>query len=239
MTSADHPDGIALRRNRILAALPDAALANLAGRAEVVTLDFRQHLMTPDQPIDAVYFPLTGVVSLLTDTDSGTAEVATVGREGMVGVSVFLGADRGVLRGFCQIPGQAVRLDADALQATLQDVDGPLQRLLQRYTHALLAQVAQNVTCNIHHALEQRAARWLLTTADRVDDPTFPLTQQFLSQMLGVRRASVSGVASKLQADGLLTYSRGVVQILDRDGLTGTACECYGIVAGVYEAMTG
>lgn len=226
-----------LRKNAILRQLPEAEFARLHRHAEVVEAPTGQQLYTPGEPITEVYFPLSAVYSVVAIADHRvTVEVATVGHEGMVGIPVFLGANSSPHASFCQIPGESVRLSADRLRQVLQD-DGVLHRVLNRLTQATMVQVAQNVVCNNSHGLEQRAARWLLTTRDRVDDDRFPLTQQFLAQMLGARRPTVSQTARRLQERGLITYTRGVMHILDRPGLEAIACQCYDIVRGEFLAM--
>jgi CRP-like cAMP-binding protein len=154
----------------------------------------------------------------------------------MVGLPLFLGAGSSPHASFCQIPGQAVRLHADSLRTVLAD-DGALHRALNRATQATMVQVAQNVACNNGHDLEQRAARWLLTTHDRVVRDHYPLTQQFLAQMLGARRPTVSQVAQRLQDRGLISYSRGILRILDRPGLEAVCCPCYDIVRAEFDAI--
>jgi CRP-like cAMP-binding protein len=169
--------------------------------------------------------------------DGGPIELATVGNEGVVGVPVFLGASSTNARGFVQIPGEYQRLPARAFRQAI-DNGGQLHGLVQRYSQALFTQIAQNVACNRAHPVEQRCARWLLQTADRVGKEEFPLTQEFLGQMLGVRRATVNAAARALHDAGLITYRRGLITILDRAGLEAASCECYAIVAREFERLT-
>jgi CRP-like cAMP-binding protein len=192
----------------------------------------------PDEPITEVFFPLTSVFSLVALADEQIqVEVATIGLEGMVGLPLFLGAASSPHASFCQIPGQAVRLSANGLRQALTG-DGALHAGLGRLTQATMVQIAQNVVCNNSHELEPRAARWLLTTHDRVEGDEFFLTQEFLAQMLGARRPTVSQVAARLQDKGLISYARGRMRILDRAGLEKTACQCYSIVRAEFDAIT-
>ncbi|MCA1821588.1 MAG: Crp/Fnr family transcriptional regulator [Pseudonocardia sp.] len=228
-----------LRHNAILTKLPQTEFDRLCERLEVVDMELHQQLHKPRQVLAEVYFPLSAVVSLvaLTDDDRVQVEVATIGWEGMVGLPLFLGAATSPHVAFCQIPGSAARLSADDLRQALIG-DGALHGALNRYTQATIVQIAQNVICNSTHPAEQRACRWLLTTHDRVVSDQFPLTQQFLAQMLGVRRPTVSEIASRLQAQGLIRYTRGVITICDRPQLERTTCDCYWIVKAEYDHLT-
>lgn len=182
-----------------------------------------------DRRIEYVYFPedaLISVVSVM--TDGSAVETATIGDEGVVGLPVFLGTDRTPAQAFCQVPGQAYRLESDAFRRELARPGG-LRDALSLYTQALFTQVAQSSACNRLHTMRERCARWLLQTHDRVGRDEFPLTQQFLSQMLGVRRATVTEAAGGLQADGLITYEYGRITIRDRRRLEAASCECYEI----------
>nr|WP_267871563.1 Crp/Fnr family transcriptional regulator [Nostoc sp. CHAB 5715] len=204
---------------------------------EVIPLEFKQELYLPNQPIEYVYFVNYGVASMLTVmTDGSAIEVATVGNEGMVGLPVFLGADRVPGECFMQVPGSGFRMRVDAFK-THVTADSPLYNLLQRYTQALFNQIAQSAACNRLHSTEQRMCRWLLMTADRVETDTFSLTQDFLSIMLGVNRSTVSLSASILQKAGLINYTRGQITILDRSGLEDITCECYQIVKGEFNRL--
>lgn len=224
-------------RNRILAALPPDERARLNGALEWVPLPFRQVVFEPNQIIEHVYFPEEGVVSIIGLMEDGSAvETATVGNEGMAGVPVFLGAMQMAGQAFVQVPGSAWRLHARALREEVRR-GGALSRLLGRYTQALFTLVAQSSACNRKHAVEQRCARWLLMTHDRVDGDTFELTQHFLSQMLGVRRATVSEAAGALQDRGLIQYTRGRITVLDRPGMEAAACACYGIIRAEFARM--
>lgn len=225
--------------NKLLAALPGDEYARLAPYLEGFEPPHQYVFYEPDTAISHVYFPASGVVSLLSLSHGSEAvEVATVGNEGMVGVPVFLGQDSTPGKATMQVPGALLRMLVEDFRREVVDVPGSrLQVLLQHYTHALMVQMAQGLACNRLHNLERRAARWLLTTRDRVGGPTFPLTQEFLAQMLGVRRAGVSEVASALQAQGLITYTRGVITIRDPAGLEARACDCYRIIRDVFDRM--
>lgn len=225
--------------NRLLAELPPDEYRRLMPYLEEYDSPHHEVYYQPNEPISHVYFPLSGVASLLTLDESGTGvEVATVGNEGMVGIPVFLTQDTTPGKALMQVPGAVLRMPVADFRREVVDVLGScLQVLLQRYTHALMVQMAQGVACNRLHTIEQRAARWLLTTRDRVGGPTYPLTQEFLAQMLGVRRASVSEVASELQSLGLITYTRGIMTIRDSTGLEARACVCYRIVRDAYDRM--
>ena len=223
-------------RNRLLASLPAAELERLRPHLETVRFEQRELLFDAEQPIRHVYFPETTVVSIVSTLRNGNAvEVATAGCEGMAGLSVFLGTDTSSTRAFAQVPGVAWRLDATAF-AELAST-GPLHLLMLRYTEAFLTQVAQTAACNGAHLVEERCARWLLMTHDRVDGDEFPLTHEFLAFMLGVRRAGVTVAMRALQDAGLVRYSRGWVTVVDRTGLERTSCECYRAVRAHFERL--
>lgn len=224
-------------RNRLLAALPPDERERLHAGLELVRLKFRQVLFEPNRTIEHVYFPENAVVSILGIMEDGSAvETGTVGNEGMAGVPVFLGAMQMAGQAFVQIPGTAWRMPSAALREEVRR-GSTLARLLGRYTQALFTLVAQSSACNRKHPLEERCARWLLMTHDRVEGDTFELTQHFLSQMLGVRRATVNEAAGALQARGLIEYSRGRITILDRAGLEAASCACYAIIQGEFARM--
>jgi len=228
-----------LERNAILAALPADELAGLRSDLELVDARIREQVYQPGGAIPEVYFPLASVFSMVGMADGRVlVEVATVGREGMVGLPVFLGAASTPHAAFCQIAGPAVKVTAHRLRQVLAD-DGALHSALARYTQATMVQIAQNVVCNSSHGAAQRAARWLLTTRDRIGGEKFLLTQEFFGQMLGVRRQTASGIARQLQGDGLIRYSRGTVTITDGRGLEQVACSCYGIVRAEFDLITG
>jgi CRP-like cAMP-binding protein len=213
--------------NKLLAALSEESWARIALHLEPVTYSLRETLWEADAPIRRVVFPRTCVLSLIVPLkDEHPVEAATIGFEGLAGVPVVLGATSTHATAFAQIPGSAASMTVSAFRALL-DEDPELKGLLLRYAQVLLDQTAQSVACNRRHSMEERCARWLLTTHDRVGGQQFPLTQEFLAQMLGVRRASVTVAAGMLQKAGFIKYSRGRVTIVDRDGLEKCSCECY------------
>ena len=229
----------AAERNQLLRTLPPPTYAALLPDLEPVELTRGQVLWRHDAPIRGVYFPRTAVTSLLTPlADEAPVESATVGYEGLVGVPVVLGADTTHTHALAQIPGEAARVDAGRFRAWLAGADGATALFL-RYAQALLEQTAQSVACNRRHELEERCARWLLATRDRVGADSFPLTHDFLAAMLGVRRATVTVAAGMLQQAGLIKYSRGKVTILDPEGLEDASCECYGVVRAQHARLLG
>ncbi len=223
---------------RIMLALEPRERERLLATTRPVSLDNKEILFESGERIDTVYFPENAVVSLLTTVDGETTfEVANIGNEGIVGVPVFLGIETVGARERYQveIAGQARAMDVGAfLEAAQRD---PLQGLVQRFVQALFIQVAQRLACAALHPIQARYSRWLLLTHDRMGDREFPLTQESLAQMLGVRRASVTMAASALQDAGFIRYSRGRVAILDREGLENTACECYGIIRSEFDRL--
>jgi CRP-like cAMP-binding protein len=213
--------------NRLLAALPRVEYDRLLPSLERVSLSLKDVIHEANGPIARVLFPLGGVVSLVLIMEGGlTVEVATVGNEGMVGTPVFLGADRSPMRAIVQVPGEALGVDVPVFQEEMRR-GGPLPALIGRYTQALITQIAHATVCNHLHSVGQRMCRWLLMTHDRVGADEFPLTQEFLAQMLAVRRPTVSAVAGTLQKAGLISYHRGRMTILDRKGLEAASCACY------------
>ncbi len=216
-------------RNRLLRALPRIEYSSLAGDLEFVSLHVRDVLYAPGVRIRDAYFPQHGVASLIAVDHSGLGvEVACVGSEGMVGMSLFHRLDTSPHECLVQIAGAAKRIPVKAFLAQLPDLP-VLQRLLHRYAGAMFDDAAQTVLCNRRHSNEQRCARWLLMTDDSVQGVEFALTQEFLSYMLAARRPDVSIAAGRLQKDGLIRYSRGVIRVTDRVGLEAAACECYAL----------
>jgi CRP-like cAMP-binding protein len=225
-------------QNQILTALPSESYTRLLPKLENVSLIFKQVIYEPGELIQYVYFPLSGVVSLLTILSDGTeTEVGIVGNEGITGISVFLGIDVTSIKAIVQIPGDAMRMRTSDFKAAL--LNGALHSLLQRYTQTLIGQISQTVACNSHHSVEERCCRWLLMCGDRAKSDNFPITQEFLSHMLGVRRASVTVVAGMLQKAGLISYSRGHMTILDRPGLEKVSCECYESIKSEFDRVFG
>jgi CRP-like cAMP-binding protein len=226
--------------NRLLAALPAATRERLTPHLELVSLAVRDHVYRSRGPVEHVYFPLNAVVSFVSDlSDGATVELATVGNEGMAGISAFLTGETPLYRAFVQVPGAALRMPATTLVAEAER-DAELNGTLKRYTQALIAQIAQTAACNRLHPVEARCARWLLMTHDRVGGAEqFPLTQEFLAQMLGVRRATVTVAAGMLQRDGLIRYTRGKITVVDRAGLEEAACECYRVLRDETDRLLG
>lgn len=223
-----------LSENRLLAALPAEEYERLAPHLEPVSLSLGQILFMPDEQIQYVHFLITGVVSLLTDLEDGTGmEVGLIGREGIVGISAILGGSETKVA-TVQASGMSHRLRVDKLKSEFSRGQ-TLQRMLLRYTHALMTQISQSVVCNSRHHVEGRLARWLLMFRDRVGRDEFELTQEFMANMLGVRRASISEIAGKLQGTGLIRYHHGHFTILDRKGLEEFTCECYPAIKAKYD----
>jgi CRP-like cAMP-binding protein len=225
-TNKHGPNG----RNRLLGALEPADFSLLAPNLKDVSLTQGEVLQEPGEPFTQVYFPQVGMISLLAVMQNGTAvETATVGREGAVGVSAGLGSRIAPHRSVVQIEGVAARISTAQFQAAT-DNSPSLKKLVVRYIDYLMMMVQQSAGCNALHPLETRLCRWLLQTRDRNESDHLPLTQEFLSQMLGVRRTTLTLVARELQSAGLIRYSRGKIEILNRPGLEASACECYGAV---------
>jgi CRP-like cAMP-binding protein len=216
--------------NRLLASLPKKEYQRLLPELEQVTLPFAEVLYESGAPIRHVYFPNDSIVSLLAEVeDRASLEVGIVGNDGMAGINVFMGVNTARHRAVVQGAGTALRMKAATLRKESSRV-GSLHRLLQRYSHSLLTQASQSAACNRFHRVNARLARWLLMTHDRLDADEFRVTQEFMSTMLGVRREGVTGAASILQKEELISYSRGQVRILNRAGLEAVSCKCYRII---------
>jgi CRP-like cAMP-binding protein len=230
------PEG---QTNRLLNTLPAAHRKRLGAVLEPESMEVKQVLFERGQPIDAVYFPESAVVSILTAMDDRSGvEIATVGNEGMVGVALFLGSATVPLREFSQVqvPGVLLRMDAGTFRDEMEG-GGPLHDVMQRYAQAFFSQISQQVACNSLHSIEERCSRWLLMTHDRVGSDEFPLTQEFLSQMLGVRRASVTLAVGLLQRAGFIRYRRRWMTVVDREGLEAASCECYGVIRAEFDRL--
>jgi CRP-like cAMP-binding protein len=225
------------RTNGLLATLPRKEYERLFPSLEEIPLLYEKVLYEPGGLILDVYFPTSGIVSLLAAVeDRATLEVGLVGREGMVGLPVFMDVKTSRNRAVVQGAGYAFRMKAKVFQKEC-DSDGSLPRLLRRYTHSLLTQISQSAVCNRFHPIDARLARWLLMTRDRMGADEFQLTQEFLSNMLGVRREGVNKAAGELQQRNLIRYSRGALTILNRPGLEAIACKCYRIIKEEYDAF--
>ena len=218
------------RRNRILRALPENERSLVLAELTPTEMDHGRVLFESGEPIRRVYFPLTGACSLIAQTSHGeSADVAVVGNEGFVGLSVFLGTERIPVRAVGQVPGVVLGMSQEAFGSVLQR-DGALERLLMRYTQMRMVEMGQTILCNRVHGVEQRTARWLLQLDERAGQAPFELTQEFFATMLGTARPTVTLAAKALRDDGLITYHRGVMEVTDRDGLEAASCECYRIV---------
>jgi CRP-like cAMP-binding protein len=230
----------ASERNLLLSLLPESSYASLAPHLEPVSISARQVAWRPEGRIHAVYFPRSAVFSLLTPLERHSpVESATVGYEGIVGVPIILGVGASNSLAVVQIDGEAARMDAARFEDWFAKQDAPTRSIFFRYVYVLLQQTAQSVACNRKHALEERCARWLLATRDRVGANEFSLTHEFLAAMLGVRRASVTVALGLLQQEGYLTYSRGRLKVIDAARLEQTSCECYRVVRAEQERIMG
>ena len=227
------------RQNRLLDLLSPEDFKLLEPHLQPVTLEYRMPLYEPDRPIPYVYFPLSGVGSLVnTMTDGSAAEVGTIGNEGMIGVPIVLEDTVTTTSVYVQVPGAGLRMPAGQFREALNQ-SYSLRRIMLHYTHVLFNQVTQSAACNTFHHLEARCCRWLLMTHDRVQSEEFLLTQEFLGMMLGVRRSSVNLAAGDLKRKKLIRYSRGKVTVLDRPGLLKRACECYAINRREFDRLLG
>lgn len=222
--------------NLLLAALAPDDLALISTELEPITLRLRDVLYERHEEIEHVYFPTTGCVSMIHTTDDGSVEVGTIGLEGLVGVPVLLRANSEPTRALVQVEGEAYRISANAFREVVAQ-STHMERMFLRYAMALFNQVAQSVACNRLHSLEERCARWLLITHDRVDGNEFKLTQEFLSYMLGVHRPAVTLAAGILQKAGFIRYSRGNITVTDRPGLEGASCTCYQATRDDYDSL--
>ncbi|HEY8184600.1 MAG TPA: Crp/Fnr family transcriptional regulator [Pyrinomonadaceae bacterium] len=216
--------------NRLLAALPKIDYDALLPKLEEIPLPFGETLYWPNALIANIYFPNSGIISLLADSDGhSTLEVGLVGKEGIVGLPVFMGVKSSLNRAVVQGAGSAMKMKAAVFRNECSN-GSTLTRVLQRYAHSLLTQITQSAVCNQFHSVDARLARWLLMTHDRMENDEFQFTQEFLSNMLGVRREGVSRAAGDLQKRRLVKYARGRMEILDRPGLEATSCGCYEIM---------
>ena len=223
--------------NQLLAALPDAQRAPWLPQLELVDMPLGRVLYESGSKMTHVYFPTTSIVSLLYVLDNGaSAEIAVVGNEGIVGVSLFMGGGSTPSRAVVQSAGQGLRLKATAM---LQEFNraGPVLHLLLRYTQALITQMAQTAVCNRHHSVDQQLCRWLLLSLDRLQSNQLVMTQELIANMLGVRRGGVTVAAGHLHSAGLIDYRRGRITVLDRAALERRSCECYAVVKKEYDRL--
>jgi CRP-like cAMP-binding protein len=225
------------RQNHLLAALPAEECARLFPHLELVSMPLGDALCEPGAQMRHVYFPTTAIVSLLYVMEDGaSAEIAVVGNEGIVGVSLFMGGETTTSRAVVQSAGHAYRLTGQLLKDAFLRA-GPMQRLLLRYTQALLTQMAQTAVCNRHHSVDQQLCRWLLLSLDRLPSNELTMTQELIANMLGVRREGVTEAAGKLQHADLIHYSRGKITVVDRPGLEARVCECYQVVKKEFDRL--
>lgn len=225
------------RQNRLLMGLPAAEYDRLLPHLELVPMGLGEVLYESGGLLKHVYFPTTSIVSLLYVMEDGaSAEIAVVGNEGILGVSLFMGGETTPSRAVVQSAGYAYRLRADLLKMEFNRADA-LMRLLLRYTQALITQMAQTAVCNRHHSVEQQLCRWLLLSLDRLSGNELNMTQELIANMLGVRREGVTEAAGKLQRAGLINYTRGHIKVLNRSGLEMRSCECYRVVKAEFDRL--
>jgi len=232
MAIASHPT-----TNHLLAALPQTELQRWVPHLESVDLALGQVLYESGATLGHVYFPTSAIVSLLYVMENGaSAEIAVVGYEGVVGISLFMGGGSTPSRAVVQSAGHGFRLKAQLMQGEFNHA-GPVMHLMLRYTQALITQMAQTAVCNRHHSLDQQLCRWLLLSLDRLQGNELVMTQELIANMLGVRREGVTEGALKLQKAGLISYARGRIKVLDRPGLEQRTCECYAVVKKEYDRL--
>lgn len=232
MLSASDP-----RHNQLLAALPDEEWARWKTHLEPVDMPLGKVLYESGTRVDHVYFPTTSIISLLYVMEDGaSAEIAVVGHEGIVGISLFMGGSSTPSRALVQSAGKGFRLKADMVLKEFNRA-GPTMHLLLRYTQALITQMSQTAVCNRHHSLDQQLCRWLLLSLDRLHSKELVMTQELIANMLGVRREGVTEAAGRLQKAGLIEYHRGHITVLDRPRLEQRTCECYAVVKKEYDRL--
>jgi len=223
--------------NHLLAALPANEWLRWQSELELIDLKLGQVLYESGGKMQHVYFPVDAIVSLLFVLENGaSAEIAVVGNEGIVGVSLFMGGETTPSRAVVQSAGKCVRLNAQTLKNEFKN-SLPVMHLLLRYTQALLTQMTQTAVCNRHHSLDQQLCRWLLLSMDRLTGSHLIMTQELIANMLGVRREGVTEAAGRLQKAGLISYARGKIDVIDRAGLEARTCECYGVVKKEYDRL--
>ncbi|MDR3428197.1 MULTISPECIES: Crp/Fnr family transcriptional regulator [Silvimonas] len=224
------------KKNQLLAALPQEEWQRWAPQLEHIDLSLGQVLYESGSKMSHVYFPTTAIVSLLYVMENGaSAEIAIVGNEGIVGISLFMGGESTPSRAVVQSAGHGYRLKAQVMKDEF--IRTPVLHLMLRYTQALITQMAQTAVCNRHHSLDQQLCRWLLLSLDRLQGDELVMTQELIANMLGVRREGVTQSALKLQEAGLIRYARGHISVLDRTGLEKRTCECYAVVKKEYDRL--
>jgi len=228
---------VQFKKNQLLASLPDNEWQRWSAALEPVQMPLGEVLYEPGVALNYVYFPITSIVSLLYVMQNGaSAEIAVVGNEGIVGVSLFMGGESTPSRAVVQSAGSGCRLKAQIMKEEFNKA-GPVLHLLLRYTQALITQMAQTAVCNRHHSLDQQLCRWLLLSLDRLEGDELVMTQELIANMLGVRREGVTEGALNLQKFGLIKYARGHITVLDRAGLEKRTCECYAVVKREYDRL--
>jgi CRP-like cAMP-binding protein len=226
-----------LKKNRLLAALPEAELRRWLPHLEYVDMPLGDVLYEAGSTLSHVYFPTTAIVSLLYVMQNGeSAEIAVVGNDGVIGISLFMGGDSTPSRALIQSAGGAYRLSAQLMKEEF-DRGGPVLHLLLRYTQALITQMVQTAACNRHHSLDQQLCRWLLLSLDRLQGTDMTMTQDLIANMLGVPRDGATEGALMLQAAGLINYTQGRISVLNRGGLENRTCECYAVVKKEYDRL--
>jgi CRP-like cAMP-binding protein len=237
MVESSTPESSSPKGNRLLAALPHETYEKLLPFLEPVSLPLGMALYESGGAQGYVYFPTSSIVSLLYVLENGSsAEIAVTGCEGLVGIALFMGGETTPSRAVVQSAGHGYRLRAAVLKKEFEN-GGALQLLLLRYTQALITQMTQTAVCNRHHAVDQQLCRWLLLSLDRLPANELVMTQELIANMLGVRREGVTEAAGKLQAEGLIEYSRGRITVLDREHLEARVCECYAVVKKEYDRL--
>jgi CRP-like cAMP-binding protein len=235
MPTPTHPEFLV--ENRLLAALPEAERERLLPNMELASLTLGQVIYESGGQMSHVYFPTNSIISLLYLMANGTtAEIGVTGYEGMVGISLFMGGDTTPNRAVAQSAGNAYKMKAKALQTEFVK-GGTFQQLLLRYTQALITQISQTAVCNRLHSIDQQLCRWLLLSYDRLPSDKLVMTQNLISNMLGVRREGITIAARHLQEQGVITYVRGTITLLDRPRLEATVCECYQVVKNEYDRL--
>ena len=225
------------RQNHLLVALPASDYERVAPKLELIPMELGDVLYESGDTLRYVYFPVTCIISLLYVMEDGaSAEIAVVGNEGILGISLFMGGNTTPSRAIVQSAGHAYRLKADLLKNEFERY-GPTMHLLLRYTQALITQMAQTAVCNRHHSVDQQLCRWLLLSLDRLESNELSMTQELIANMLGVRREGVTEAAGKLQHAGVIHYSRGRITVLDRPSLEARSCECYQVVKTEFDRL--
>lgn len=231
------PSTLNPRQNHLLDALLQSEYDRLFANLELVKLPLGEVLYESGEHLQYVYFPIDSIVSMLYVMEDGaSAEIAVVGNEGILGVSIFMGGETTPSRAVVQSAGHGYKLRAQLLKDEFNRA-GPVMRLLLRYTQALITQMSQTAVCNRHHSIEQQLCRWLLLSLDRLDSNELNMTQELIANMLGVRREGVTEAAGKLQRAGLIDYKRGTIKVLDRPALENRVCECYHVVKTEFDRL--